>query len=229
MSMISDNISRVRERMERAAHRAGVSASSVLLIAVSKTKPPEMLVEAIDAGITDLGENRVQEAGQKHALIGVRATWHLIGHLQTNKAAQAAQIFDMIHSIDSAALGEALNRRLMKLNRTMPALIQINTSGEQSKSGVTSEQAPELVERLSVCPALSIQGLMTIPAYTPDPDGARPYFRRLRELRDHIAAAGIPGVSMRHLSMGMTHDFEAAIEEGATMIRVGSAIFGERA
>ncbi|MBM3265911.1 MAG: YggS family pyridoxal phosphate-dependent enzyme [candidate division Zixibacteria bacterium] len=228
MSMISDHIERVRERVERAAERAGTAPGTVRIIAVSKTKPVSMIQEALAAGLTDLGENRVQEAEEKYACIGDRPRWHLIGHLQTNKARHAARIFHMIQSVDSLSLGEELDRRLKTLGKIMSVLVQVNTSGEASKSGVEPDGAFELVERLSVLSSLSVQGLMTIPAPTPDLNKARPAFRRLRELRDRMVQTGIGGVEMRYLSMGMTHDFETAIEEGANMIRVGTAIFGER-
>jgi pyridoxal phosphate enzyme (YggS family) len=228
MSMVSDNIARVRERIQQAALRAGADPASIRLVAVSKTKPVEMIEEAIAAGITDLGENRVQEAIEKYERIGSRVAWHLVGQLQTNKVRHAVRLFDMIQSVDRLALGEELHRRLQLLNKTMPILVQVNTSAEDTKTGIAPERALELVEQLAVLPALSVQGLMTIPAYAPDPDDTRPAFRLLRRLRDRIESARIPGVEMRYLSMGMTHDFETAIEEGANLVRVGTAIFGQR-
>lgn len=227
MSTIKDNLVRVYDRISKAAERTGREASSVHLIAVSKTKPLAMIEEALRAGVTDFGENRVQEALEK-----VRpedgATWHMIGPLQRNKAKSAVRIFDMIHSVDRLSLGQELDRRLQAAGRTMPVLIQVNTSSEETKAGVEPDRALELAEQLSVLSGLSVRGLMTIPAYSPDPEDARPAFRLLRDTRDRIASAGVTGIGMDVLSMGMSHDFEVAIEEGADMIRVGTAIFGAR-
>ena len=227
MSTIKDNLARVYDRISRAAERAGREASSIHLIAVSKTKPLPMIEEARRAGVTDFGENRVQEALEKiRADDG--ATWHLIGPVQRNKAKFAARAFDMIHSVDRLSLGRELDRRLQAAGRIMPVLIQVNTSSEETKMGVEPDRALELAEQLSTLSGLSVRGLMTIPAFTADPEDARPAFRLLRETRDRIASAGITGVGMNVLSMGMSHDFEVAIEEGADMIRVGTAIFGAR-
>jgi len=227
LSTIKDNLVRVYDRISKAAERTGREASSVHLIAVSKTKPLAMIEEALRAGVTDFGENRVQEALEK-----VRpedgATWHMIGPLQRNKAKSAVRIFDMIHSVDRLSLGQELDRRLQAAGRTMPVLIQVNTSSEETKAGVEPDRALELAEQLSVLSGLSVRGLMTIPAYSPDPEDARPAFRLLRDTRDRIASAGVTGIGMDVLSMGMSHDFEVAIEEGADMIRVGTAIFGAR-
>ena len=227
MSTIKDNLVRVYDRISKAADRTGREASSIHLIAVSKTKPLAMIEEALRAGVTDFGENRVQEALEK-----VRpedgATWHMIGPLQRNKAKSAARIFDMIHSVDRLSLGQELDRRLQAAGKIMPVLIQVNTSSEETKAGVEPDRALELAEQLSVLSGLSVRGLMTIPAYSPDPEDARPAFRLLRDTRDRIATAGVTGIGMDVLSMGMSHDFEVAIEEGADMIRVGTAIFGAR-
>ncbi len=227
MSTIKDNLVRVYDRISKAADRTGREASSIHLIAVSKTKPLAMIEEALRAGVTDFGENRVQEALEK-----VRpedgATWHMIGPLQRNKAKSAARIFDMIHSVDRLPLGQELDRRLQAAGKIMPVLIQVNTSSEETKAGVEPDRALELAEQLSVLSGLSVRGLMTIPAYSPDPEDARPAFRLLRDTRDRIATAGVTGIGMDVLSMGMSHDFEVAIEEGADMIRVGTAIFGAR-
>ncbi|MCY3554341.1 MAG: YggS family pyridoxal phosphate-dependent enzyme [Gemmatimonadetes bacterium] len=227
MSTIKDNLVQVYDRISRAAARAGREASSIQLIAVSKTRPLTTIEEARRAGVTDFGENRVQEALEK-----IRqddgATWHLIGPLQRNKARFAVRIFDMIHSVDRLSLGQELDRRLQAAGRIMPVLIQVNTSSEETKTGVEPDRALELAEQLSVLSALSVRGLMTIPAFTPDPEDARPAFRLLRETSDRIASAGIAGVDMNVLSMGMSHDFEVAIEEGADMVRIGTAVFGAR-
>lgn len=228
MSLIADRIKRVKERINQAATRAGVDPGTITLVAVSKTQPAASIEEALAAGIIHIGENRVQEALEKFERIGERAVWHMVGHLQTNKVRHAVRIFQMIHSVDSLRLGEEIHRRCVALGKRMPVLIQVKTSGEASKSGVESGQALDLAERLASMSGLSVQGLMTMPAFTPDPNDARPAFRMLRDLRARIESARIPGVDMRYLSMGMTHDFEAAIEEGANMIRVGTAIFGAR-
>ena len=228
MSIIAENIARVQERIGRAATRAGADPSSIRLVAVSKTKPVESIEEAIAAGITDVGENRVQEAVEKYDRIGDRVIWHLVGHLQTNKARHAVRMFGMIHSVDRLSLGEELHRRCLALDRTIPILVQVKTSEEDTKAGVAPEQTLELVGQLASLSGLSVQGLMTIPAFAPDPEETRSAYARMRDLRDIIANTGIPGVEMRYLSMGMTHDFEVAIEEGANIIRVGTAIFGAR-
>ena len=201
-------------------------------MAVGKTFPAERIREAYTAGLRIFGENRVQEfAGKADALHDLaEAEWHLIGHLQTNKAAKAAELFSAVDSVDSVRLAEKLNAAAEKLGTTISALIEINVGGEKAKSG----QAPgseELEAILSGAPQwkhLSIRGLMTIPPFTDDPAGARPFFRHLRELRDRISARHLPSIAMDVLSMGMSHDFEVAIEEGSTCVRVGTAIFGER-
>jgi len=220
--------------------RSGRDSSAITLMAVSKTFPPETIREAYAAGIRVLGENRVQEfAGKADALHDLAdIEWHLIGHLQSNKAAKAAELFRAIDTVDSArlaeklnaAVGEAASRVFTEKRVPLPVLIEINVGGEEAKSGVAPE-AEELELILTRAPAwknLSIRGLMTVPPYTDDPEGARAYFLLLREIRDGIAARGLPCVSMDVLSMGMSHDFEVAIEEGSTCVRVGTAIFGER-
>lgn len=227
MSTIKDNLVRVYDRISKAAERTGREASSIHLIAVSKTKPLSMIEDALRAGVTDFGENRVQEALEK-ARPEDGATWHMIGPLQRNKAKAAVRIFDMIHSVDRLSLGQELDRRLQAAGRIMPVLIQVNTSSEETKAGVEPDRALKLAEQLSVLSGLSVRGLMTIPAFSPDPEDARPAFRLLRDTRDRIASAGVTGIGMDVLSMGMSHDFEVAIEEGADMIRVGTAIFGAR-
>ncbi len=229
MPTIADNLKRVNERIAVASSRCGSpDLEDIRLVAVSKTKPVSLLEDALVAGATDLGENRVQEALGKYDVLGDRATWHLIGHLQTNKARHAVRMFDMIHSVDRLHLGEEISKRCLVLGKTMPVLIQVKTSDEDTKAGIAPEQALELIEQLSALPGISVQGLMTIPALSTEPDDARPAFALLRDLRDRVVSAAIDDVEMRYLSMGMTHDFEVAIEEGANMIRVGTAIFGAR-
>jgi PLP dependent protein len=229
---IPDNLRRIRERMEAAAGRAGRTASDVLLMAVTKTHPPERIREAHAAGLRLFGENRVQEfAGKAAALADLtEVEWRMIGHLQTNKAGRAAELFHAVDSVDSLKLAEKLETAARHQNKTLAVLIEVNVGGEAAKSGVR-EDSRELDELLLAAPrleALQFRGLMTVPPYTEDPEAARPFFRRLRELRDRLAERRLPAVSLEVLSMGMSHDFEVAIEEGATCIRVGTAIFGKR-
>ena len=229
---IADNIARVRQRMDAAARRAARNAEQISLMAVIKTLPPERIREAHAAGLRLFGENRVQEfAGKAEAVRDLTGSeWHLIGHLQTNKAAKAAELFSGIDSVDSLRLAEKLNSAAEKEAKKLAALIEINVGGETAKSGV-DPTSPELEEILRAAPRLmqlEFRGLMTIPPFTPDPQQVRPYFRQLRELHDQIAARRLPAVSWDVLSMGMSHDFEVAIEEGSTCVRIGTAIFGER-
>ena len=201
-------------------------------MAVSKTHPPVSIREAYDAGLRLFGENRVQEfSGKVGALADLRdAKWHMIGHLQTNKATKAAEIFSAVDSVDSVKLAERLDAAARALGKKLDVLIEINVGGEAAKSGVASD-SPELEALLQAAPrleSLEFRGLMTVPPFTEDPEGARPYFRKLRELRNSIDARKLPGISMDVLSMGMSHDFEVAIEEDSTCVRVGTAIFGER-
>jgi PLP dependent protein len=229
---ISANISSVQERITAAARRAGRNLDDVILMAVSKTQPPERIYEAYGAGLRTFGENRVQEfAGKAQALRDLNAAeWHMIGHLQTNKAAKTAELFRAVDSVDSLKLAEKLDAAARTLGRKLDVLIEINVGGEAAKTGVASD-SPALEELLIAAPrleALVFRGLMTVPPFTRDPQGARPYFRKLLELRARIAARKLPAVGMDQLSMGMSHDFEVAIEEGSTHVRVGTLIFGER-
>lgn len=229
---IREQIAAVLERMATAAGRAGRSPDDVRLMAVTKTHPPELIREAYAAGLRLFGENRVQEfAGKASAVSGLSgAEWHMIGHLQTNKASRAAEHFAAVDSVDSVKLSEKLDAAARQYGKKLTVLIEINVGGEDAKSGV-APNSKELEDLLVAAPrfeALEFRGLMTVPPYTDDPDGARSYFRKLRELRDTIAARKLAAVHMGTLSMGMSHDFEAAIEEGSTCVRVGTAIFGER-
>jgi pyridoxal phosphate enzyme (YggS family) len=229
---IDENIDRVRDRIARAAARVGRSPDSVTLMAVSKTVEPERIRQAIEAGIRVLGENRVQEFEGKFPSVEDRkgAEWHLIGHLQSNKARKAVEIFDAIDSLDSLRLAEKLNQGAQELGKVLPVLIEVNVGGEVSKTGIPLD-SPALDELLGAMPRLEhlrVRGLMAIPPQTPHPDGARPYFRLVRDLRDSIAARNLPCIQMDVLSLGMSHDFDVAIEEGSTCVRVGTAIFGER-
>jgi pyridoxal phosphate enzyme (YggS family) len=229
---IAENIALVRERIAAAAQRAGRRPEEISLMAVTKTFPPDRIREAYDAGLRLFGENRVQEfAGKAIALSHLSdAEWHLIGHLQSNKVAKAAELFAAVDSADSLRLAQRLNASAQQLGKSLNVLIEINVGGEAAKSGL-SPDSPVLEEILNAAPQLphlEVCGLMSIPPFTDDPQQARPYFCKLRELRDLIAARRLPAVSMEVLSMGMSHDFEVAIEEGSTCVRVGTAIFGER-
>ncbi len=229
---VAANIASIQERIAAATRRAGRRSEEIVLMAVSKTQPPERIREAYDAGQRLFGENRVQEfAAKAEALGNLReADWHMIGHLQTNKAAKTAELFRAVDSVDSVKLAEKLDAAARKLGRKLDVLIEVNLGGEEAKSGVAPDSLA-LEELLLAAPrleALALRGLMTVPPFTEDQEGARPYFRRLRELRDAIAARKLPSVALDQLSMGMSHDFEIAIEEGSTCVRVGTAIFGER-
>jgi len=229
---IADNLAQVRERVADAARRAARKPEDIALMAVSKTFSPERIREAYEAGLRVFGENRVQEfAGKIDALRNLPdANWHLIGHLQTNKAAKAAELFAAVDSVDSLRLAQKLNASAQQSGKTLAVLIEINVGGEEAKSGVPPE-SHKLDELLLAAPdltSLEFRGLMTIPPFSDDPQQARPYFRRLRELRDRISSRRLPSIAVDVLSMGMSHDFEVAIEEGSTCVRVGTAIFGER-
>lgn len=225
---IAANIAMIRQRMTGAALRSGRDPESIRLMAVSKTVEPERIRQALDAGITLLGENYVQEAREKIPAIGHDVQWHMIGHLQTNKVKYVVNLFDWIHSVDRLELARELDKRAGQNHRRLNILMEVNVSGEESKNGAAPSQVLELVRQVSILPNLSVRGLMTMPPYSDHPEDSRPYFIALCKLRDEIASAAIPGVSMHELSMGMTGDFEVAIEEGATIIRVGRAIFGDR-
>ena len=230
---IAANLSVIHERIARAASRAGRNPETITLMAVSKTQPAARIVEAYGAGQRLFGENRVQEFAEKYdALRGLSdADFHMIGHLQSNKAGKAVEIFHALDSLDSAKLGDRLNAAAENLKKEVGVLIEINIGGEEAKSGIApnSSKLEEILNAAARWTNLRVQGLMTVPPFTEDPEGARPYFRRLRELRDRLRARNLPGVRLESLSMGMSHDFEVAIEEGSTCVRVGTAIFGERA
>ena len=229
---VAENIAEVRGRIATAARRVNRDPDSIRLMAVTKTFPAEVIQQAYDAGARLFGENRVQEFSAKAAALRdlEGAEWHLIGHLQSNKAAKAAEVFHAVDSVDSLRLAEKLNNAALNLDKQLPILIEINVGGEEAKSGIDPNSL-ELEELLKVAlrlDQLQFCGLMTIPPFTEDPQEARLFFRRLRELRDRIAGRDLPGINLDVLSMGMSHDFEVAIEEGATCVRLGSAIFGER-
>ncbi len=229
---IAENIARIRERIAQAARRSGRDADSVTLMAVSKTVEPARIVQAYAAGLRVFGENRVQEFADKAPKLTemADAEWRLIGHLQSNKARKAAELFHGVDSVDSLRLAEKLNQAAGQAGKLLPVLIEINVGGEENKTGMAAD-SPELQEILQAAAkleSLEIRGLMTVPPYTEDPEGARSYFRKLREWRNQIAARKLPRIQMEVLSMGMSHDFEVAIEEGSTCVRVGTAIFGAR-
>lgn len=227
--LIAENVARVRERMERAALACGRDPLSVKLAAVAKTVPAHLVAAAVHAGASIVAENYIQEAREKmEALPGLPVSWHFIGHLQTNKARYAARLFDCIHAIDSERLAGELSRRLLIENRRMAVLIEVNVGGEASKSGVGPDEAPELAAKIAALPHLDLKGLMTMPPWTENPEDSRPYFAALRKLAEKIEELGIEKASISELSMGLSHDFEEAIKEGATIIRVGTAIFGGR-
>jgi pyridoxal phosphate enzyme (YggS family) len=220
----------VQERIVAAAERVGRDPSEVTLVAVTKTHPPEIIRAAYELGLRDFGENRVEEAADKISKLPEDITWHMVGHLQSRKAALAADLFDIIHSVDSVKLARRLDRFCAERNRLMPVLLEINVSGEVSKYGFPLADRDMLGAAVAEMLALShvrIEGLMTMAPIVSDPEEARPVFRGLRELREALSAR-FPQVEWRHLSMGMTDDFEVAIEEGATMVRIGRAIFGPR-
>ena len=225
MDEIHERLEAVRRRIEVAAERSGRKASAVTLVAVSKTMPVETVRGAVAAGATILGENRVQEARDKIAALSVAAEWHLIGHLQTNKAKLAVSLFDRIHSLDSIRLAHELERHAAEAGRRVRCLVQVNVGGEDQKNGASEDEIRPLLEAAGRLSHIRVEGLMAIPPFLSDPEAVRPYFRRLRVLRDTLAREGF---SLPDLSMGMTNDFEVAIEEGATLVRVGTAIFGPR-
>lgn len=226
---IRRNLDSVRERIGQAARRSGRAPESIKLIAVSKTVEPERIAMALEGGVSCLGENRVQEGAEKReSLKGFSFEFHLIGTLQKNKVNKAVAVFDWIQSVDSVELARKINQASGKLHKTMPVLLEVNLAGEESKSGMAESLLGELAIETAQLPFLSLRGLMAIPPFLEDPEDVRPYFRRLRELSDRMRGLDLPNCRFEELSMGMSHDFPVAIEEGATMVRVGTAIFGER-
>lgn len=224
---LRSNLEKIRERIERAAIKSGRHAEDVTLVAVSKTFPAEAIRVAYDLGLRHFGENRVQEWEEKRAaLADLDATWHLVGHLQSNKARRAAYLFHRIDSVDDVPLAKKLDASAAAEGKLLPILVEVHLGGEDSKSGVAVQDLPVVAESIAPFAHVDLVGLMTIPPFFDDPKGIRPYFVRLRTLRDDLAQR--IGRNLRVLSMGMSHDFEVAIEEGATEIRVGSALFGSR-
>jgi len=223
---LADNLKALQDRIANACARAGRDPASVSLVAVSKGHPPETVCAAADLGITVFGENRVQEAKAKIPLCPGRLKWHMIGHLQTNKVRDALALFDMIHSVDSLHLATEINTAAERSSRFVPVLLEVNVAGESTKYGYNPDALLADLPMLNALPRLEIRGLMTMAPWTPDPERVRPVFKRLRELK--AKCEEILGAPMEHLSMGMSGDFEVAIEEGATMVRIGTALFGER-
>jgi len=226
-SAIARNLEAVRQRIASAARRAGRDPEAVTLVGVSKTVPVERVREAIDAGLLDLGENRVQEAREKAPSLPAEVRWHLVGHLQSNKAAHAARLFKVVHSVDSVEILGKLDQAASKEGRRIDALVQVDLAGEATKFGIEEGRIDEVLDAAASSGSLAARGLMNLPPYDPDPEKVRPYFRRLRRLLEE-ARARHPGLALDRLSMGMTEDFEVAVEEGSTLVRVGRALFGER-
>lgn len=225
---VSREIEEVREIIAETASRAGRDPSDVKLMAVTKSVDDERIMEAIEAGADMIGENYVQEAKRKIEKMGRKVPWHMIGHLQTNKAKYAVRLFDLVHSVNRIGLAQELARRSSQAGLVSRVLIEVNLSGEPTKSGAPPDQALSLIRECSRIPGLSIQGLMTMAPWSDNPEDARPFFRGLRQLRDRISGEKIEGISMKELSMGMSDDFQVAIEEGATIVRIGRRLFGER-
>ena len=225
MSQIKENLLKVVEKIEKAAQKSGRNPDEIRLVAVSKTVEPACIREAIDAGASILGENYVQEAQKKIEELGRPVAWHFIGHLQSNKARQVVRLFDMMHSLDNIPLAEELNRRAEQAERVLRVLIEVNLSGEETKFGTDEEKIWSLADRVLQLKFLSLGGLMTMLPYFDSPEMSRPYYIKLRELKERLSKGGVP---VKELSMGMSNDFEIAIEEGATYVRVGTAIFGSR-
>jgi len=225
-SGLAERLAGVRRRMAEACARCGREPGEVELVAVTKTHGPERVREAVDCGLRVFGESRVQEARAKIPLCPGGLSWHLVGHLQTNKVRVAVDLFDVIHSVDSTRLLEALEKACTQKGRTLEVLVEVNVSGEASKYGIAPEELEPLLDFSRECTHVDVIGLMTVPPWSEEPERARVFFKRLRELRDEVSRSG--GYSLPQLSMGMSDDFETAIEEGATMVRIGTAIFGRR-
>jgi pyridoxal phosphate enzyme (YggS family) len=223
---LSENLKAIQQRLAAACARAGRDPRTVTLIAVTKSQPPELVSEAARLGLTLFGENKVQEAKAKIPLCPGRLRWHMIGHLQTNKCRDAVELFEMIQSVDSLHLAQEINKRAEQAAKTMPILLEVNAAGEASKFGYRPQQLLAELSQINALPRLEIHGLMTMPPWTPDPEKVRPVFREVRDLKAQCEQ--VLGAPLPHLSMGMTGDFEVALEEGATMLRLGTALFGAR-
>jgi hypothetical protein len=225
---VGANYRNILERIAAAAAKAGRDPRGIRLLAAAKAQSVEAIRAAIAAGVTLVGENYVQEAADKKQLIAAAVEWHMIGHLQRNKAKVAVELFDVIESLDNLALARELDKEGAKLGKTIRALIEVNLGGEESKSGIAKDQLSPLLAEVGKLAHLRVEGLMTVPPFRENLQEVRPYFRELRQLRDSLAAMHLPNVDLYELSMGMTHDYTVAIEEGATIVRVGTALFGPR-
>ena len=228
MAGIKENIEHIRSRIENVVEKSGRGTDEVKLVVVTKTVEPERIKEAISWGIDIIGENRVQEAEEKFCQITEKVEKHLVGHLQTNKAKKAVELFDLIQSVDSVRVAEEISKRAIEKQKIMDVLVEVNTSSEKTKFGIEPNQALWLIETISKFEGIKIKGLMTIGLFSDNPEDTRPCFKKLKTLFEEIKSANIPNVEMRYLSMGMTSDFEVAIEEGSNMVRVGTGIFGPR-
>lgn len=228
MGTIAENIVRLRERIVNRAIKNGRNPEEITLVAVSKNVDIDRIREAQEAGITIFGENYVQEAKVKVPQVGEGVTWHMVGHLQTNKVKDVVPLFSMIHSVDSIHLAAEISQRVIRLGKTMEVLIQVNIGGESTKAGIHPEKVSSLLEALPHLKGIRVKGFMTMPPYFPNPEKTRPFFKRMRELRDNLLPYLPDSISLSHLSMGMSSDFEVAIDEGATILRIGTAIFGAR-
>jgi hypothetical protein len=224
---LAANLETIRQRIRAACDRAGRDPDSVTLLAVTKSQPPEIVKAAAELGLLLFGENKVQEANAKIPLCPGKLRWHFIGHLQSNKCRDAVELFEMIQSVDSLSLAQEISKRAEQVARRMPVLIEVNVAGEASKFGCQPEQLLAELKELNALPRIEIHGLMTVPPWSPEAEDSRPHFRRLRELKERAEA--VLGAPLPHLSMGMSGDFEIAIEEGATLVRIGTALFGPRA
>lgn len=226
METIKNNLEIINEKIKKAALKANRNPQEIKLVAVTKTATIEQIKEAISAGVKIIGENKVQEAKEKYQILSADIEWHLVGHLQTNKVKYAIEIFDLIHSVDSIKLAKEIDRRSLQFGMITNVLVEVNVSGEETKYGIKSEEVEPFLKEISEFSRIKVRGLMTITPIAEDKEEVRPYFRKLRELSKEIKSKNIKNVKMDYLSMGMTDDFEVAIEEGANMVRIGRGIFG---
>ncbi len=228
METIKNNLEIINKKIKKAALKVNRNPEEIKLVTVTKTATTEQIEEAINAGIKIIGENRVQDAKKKYQIITAEVEWHLIGHLQTNKAKYAVEIFNCIHSVDSIKLAQEIDKRSLQFGKIMDVLVEVNVSGEETKYGIKSEEVETFLKEISEFPRIRIRGLMTIAPIVEEKEEVRPYFRKLKELSEKIKSKNIENIKMDYLSMGMTEDFEIAIEEGANMVRIGRGIFGFR-
>ena len=223
---IKENLEKIAEKIRLRLELAGRNSGDITMVAVTKTVEEDRIREAIASGVRIIGENRVQEAKDKYAKLGNEVIWHLVGHLQTNKAKDAVKIFDLIHSVDSVKLAKEIDKQARKAGKVQKVLIEVNLSGEETKYGLSPEEVIPFLKDISELPNMKVEGLMTMAPFYENPEDCRPYFRRLKELMEKVKARKIENVEMKYLSMGMTNDYEVAIEEGSNMVRIGRAIFG---